>query len=118
MQMQDDLKAELLKQFPAEVVESEDANGGVSCVCPTCKRPVTSAMEKCSICNQKLAWNNIMKKKAGGGGRKAQIVFDIPVDFTKGDCRKCPLSYIVKREGESSYDCPLNMRNSCKLEIV
>ena len=118
MQMQNDLKAELLKQFPAEVVESEDTNGAITCVCPTCKRAVTSSMDKCSICGQKLAWNNIMKKKMGKGGTKARLIFDIPADFTKGDCRKCPLSYIVKRDGESSYDCPLNMRNSCKLEIV
>lgn len=119
MQMQNDIKAELLKQFPSEVIEVEDTAGSINCVCPSCKRPVASFQaDKCTMCGQKLTWNNILRKRFGGGGTKAKIEFDIPPDFTKGDCRKCPLSYITRREGETSYDCPLNMRNSCKLEII
>lgn len=118
MQLGDDLKAELLKQFPAEVVEVQNEAGEINCVCPTCKRAVTSGLTQCTMCNQKLVWNNIMKKKMSNGGSRARIEFNIPADFTRGDCRKCPMSYIVKREGETSYDCPLNMRNECKLEII
>jgi len=118
MRLEDDLKAELLKQFSVEVVEAQDHTGVVNCVCPTCKRAVASGVTQCPVCNQKLVWNNIMRKKLSGGGSRARIEFEIPADFTRGDCRKCPMSYIVKREGETSYDCPLNMRNECKLEII
>ena len=45
------------------------------------------------------------------------LMFEVPGDFVKGDCRKCPLSYISRRDGESVYDCPLNMRKDCPLKF-
>lgn len=116
--MHDDLKAELLKQFPAEAIEIQDLTGNIVYACPKCKRPVSLSTGKCPMCGQTLAWNNILKKNQAGNGTRGRIEFDIPADFTQGDCRKCPLSYISKHEQESAYDCPLNMKSNCKLEIV
>ena len=45
------------------------------------------------------------------------LTFEVPGDFARADCRKCPLSYITKKDGENQYDCPLNMRNKCPLEF-
>ena len=72
--MQDDLRAELIKQFPSEVIETK-------------------------------------------GSKKAKIEFDVPADFTLEDCRKCPLSYIGRNGDENVYECPLQMRGSCRLEL-
>lgn len=39
--MQDNLREELIKQFPAEVVELVEPSGKKFYACPTCKRVVT-----------------------------------------------------------------------------
>lgn len=116
--MHDDIKAELLKQFPAEAIEIQDQVGNIIYACPKCKRATSLSMEKCTMCGQVLSWNNILKKNHAANGSRARIDFDIPADFTPGDCRKCPLSYISKKDNDSVYDCPLNMKASCKLEII
>ncbi|CBL14129.1 hypothetical protein RO1_39120 [Roseburia intestinalis XB6B4] len=48
----------------------------------------------------------------------AVLKFEVAGDFTKGDCRKCPLSYIAKEKNENVYECPLKMRANCKLELM
>ena len=84
--MQDDLRAELIKQFPSEVIETKDMTGKEYYACPTCKRAVA-------------------------------IEFDVPADFVLEDCRKCPMSYIGRNGDENVYECPLQMRGSCRLEL-
>lgn len=116
--MDNDLRTELIKQFPAEVVEMEDMTGASIYVCPTCKRAVALKYEKCESCGQVLGWNSIRKSQGDNGIRTAMLKFEVGADFAIGDCRKCPLSYIAKDNNESIYQCPLKMRGSCKLEIV
>lgn len=116
--MQDDLRAELIKQFPAEAVEITEADGKKYYVCPSCKRMIALADEKCGGCNQVLSWDHIHKQEMSKGGMlKATLSFEVPGDFVKGDCRKCPLSYIAKEHSENVYECPLKMRTHCSLEI-
>lgn len=118
MAMQDELREQLIKQFSADVVEAVDPNGKMYYACPTCRRAVARSRDKCVSCNQSLNWENISKKElAQKGVKKATLTFEVPGDFAKADCRKCPLSYITKKDGENVYDCPLNMRNKCPLEI-
>lgn len=115
--MQDDLRAELIKQFPSEVIETKDMTGKEYYACPTCKRAVATGTEKCQGCGQKLSWDNIRHENESKGIKKAKIEFDVPADFALGDCRKCPLSYIGRNGDENVYECPLQMRGSCKLEL-
>lgn len=113
--MQDDLRAELIKQFPSDVVELTEASGKTYYACPTCKRAVSLGTEKCTGCGQALSWDNIRKEEMEKGVKKATLEFEVPADFAKGDCRKCPLSYIGKENHENVYECPLKMRANCKL---
>lgn len=116
--MQDNLRAELIKQFPAEVVEITEPSGNMYYACPTCKRAVTRGETKCSGCNQALSWDSIRQEEvARAGEKKATLTFEVAGDFVKGDCRKCPLSYIAKVNNENVYECPLKMRANCKLDI-
>lgn len=116
--MQDNLRAELIKQFPAEVVEVTETNGKQYYACPTCKRAVTRGETKCAGCSQILSWDNIRHEEQKTVGMKtATLSFEIPGDFVRGDCRKCPLSYIAKINMENVYECPLKMRANCKLNI-
>ena len=41
MALQDDIRAQLIKQFAADVVEITEESGNVYYGCPTCKRPVS-----------------------------------------------------------------------------
>ena len=118
MALKDDLRSELIKQFAAEVVQVTDEDGNQYYACPTCKHHVAMSNDKCNSCNQTLNWQSIRQeiyKKSGA--KKAVLSFEVPGDFVKSDCRKCPISYIAKKGKETIYECPLNMRNSCKLEI-
>ncbi len=116
--MQDNLREELIKQFPAEVIEVTEPSGKKYYACPTCKRAVTRGETKCSGCNQMLSWDSIRKAEEVTVGMKtATLQFEVAGDFTKGDCRKCPLSYIAKMNTENVYECPLKMRTNCKLDI-
>lgn len=116
--MRDDLRAELIKQFPSEVIETTDDEGKGYYACPTCHRAITHGQEQCSSCKQILSWKNIRKEMAEKVGiKKGYIEFELPGDFVPGNCRKCPLSYIAKSGNESVYVCPMKWRNACKLEI-
>lgn len=116
--MQDDLREELIKQFPAEAVEVTEPAGKKYYACPTCKRAIKRGDAKCGGCNQKLSWEHIRQEEEKTVGIKtATLSFEVAGDFTKGDCRKCPLSYIAKVNAENVYECPLKMRANCKLEI-
>lgn len=116
--MQEDLRAELIKQFPSEVIETRDMLGKEYYACPTCKRAVATGMDKCHACGQKLSWTNIRHENELKGIVKAKIEFEVPADFSRGDCRKCPLSYIARCDDENVYECPLQMRGKCKLELI
>ena len=118
LSMQDDIRAQLIRQFPSEVVETADAEGTLYYACPTCRRPVAMRQEKCIGCGQVLSWEGIRRNNERKGLCKGRIEFDLPIDFTPGDCRKCPLSYIGRQGDENVYECPLNLRGSCKLQIV
>ena len=116
--MQDNLREELIKQFQAEVIEVTERSGNVYYACPTCKRAITRGDNKCAGCNQALSWKNIrQEEEAQAGVCNATLTFEVPGDFEKGDCRKCPLSYIAKLGNDNIYECPLNMRSNCGLEI-
>ena len=119
MALQDDLRAQLIKQFSAEVIELVEQSSKRYYACPTCKRPVAKSDEKCLGCQQALSWNNIRLVEQEGplGAKTATLSFEVPGDFSKGDCRKCPLSYIAKTAGENTYDCPLNRRQNCPLVV-
>ena len=111
-----DLREQLIKQFSAEVIETKGDMDQVYYSCPGCGRPVSKGMDKC-VCGQVLSWKNIKSAENAKGMRMAILEFEVPVDFNKGDCRKCPISYIGKSDGESVYECPLKMRGDCKLQI-
>lgn len=116
MALQDDLRAQLIKQFSAEVIEITETNGRKYYACPTCKRPVAKSDEQCLGCTQALSWQNIRREEMKNMGPKmATLSFEVAGDFTAGDCRKCPLSYIAKMSGENVYECPLNKRGNCTL---
>ena len=118
MGLQDDLRAQLIKQFAAEVVELTEQTGKKYYACPTCKRPVAKSDDKCPSCQQVLSWQNIRIEEQGASGpRYATLTFEVPEDFSKGDCRKCPLSYIAKMSNENVYECPLNTRTHCPLKL-
>ncbi len=112
-----DLRAELIRAFPAEVVELRDRKNESYYACPTCSRAVTLGMDKC-ICNQALSWKNIQQAEASEGGRrKAVLEFEVASDFTTGNCRKCPISYIGKNGTDNVYECPLKMRGNCRIKL-
>ena len=48
--MQDDIREQLIKQFPSDVVEILDQSGKPYYGCPTCKRAVTVGTDKCPGC--------------------------------------------------------------------
>ncbi|MFR7960423.1 MAG: hypothetical protein ACLU6P_08330 [Roseburia intestinalis] len=96
--MQDDIREQLIKQFPSDVVEILDQSGKPYYGCPTCKRAVTVGTDKCPGCGQVLAWDHIRKENQKKGTMTAVLKFEVAGDFTKGDCRKCPLSYIAKEK--------------------
>lgn len=115
--MQEDLRAELIKQFPSEVIEITEQNKSYY-VCPACGRVIARSDAKCSGCNQVLSWENIRQYEEKKVGIKtATLTFEVAGDFTPGNCRKCPLSYIAKVNSENVYECPLKMRLSCGLQI-
>ncbi|MDD6058649.1 MAG: hypothetical protein PUB98_10405 [Clostridiales bacterium] len=116
--MEDSLRAEIIKQFPSQVVKITDKAGNAYYACPTCKRVLAQGTEKCSGCGQVLAWDMIREEEFAQGTKKATLEFEVPVDFAKGDCRKCPLSYIGKEHDENVYECPLKMRANCRLTII
>lgn len=115
--MQDNLRAELIKQFPSGVIELTEQSGKTYYACPTCRRAISMGTKKCNGCGQVLSWDNIRREEEAKGMKKATLTFDVPSDFVKGNCRKCPLSYIGKENNENVYECPLKMRANCKLEI-
>ena len=118
MGMQEDLREQLIKQLPSEVVENVDATGVLYYACPTCRRPVAMRNSKCDICGQNLSWENVLKEAELRGLKRGCIEFDLPVDFTLGNCRKCPLSYIGRSGEDSVYECPLGSRSSCKIRYI
>lgn len=118
MALQDDLRTQIIKQFPADVIILTEKNGAEYYACPTCKHQVGNNADKCTSCDQKLKWDNIQQKIIESVGlKKATLSFEVPGDFYKSDCRKCPLSYIAKTEGQNVYECPLKLRNNCPLEF-
>ncbi len=118
MALQNDLRAQLIKQFAAEVIEIREPSGKKYYACPTCKFAVAKSDDKCPSCAQALSWQNIRVEETGPTGPKtATLTFEVPGDFALGDCRKCPLSYIAKTGLENVYECPLHNRMSCPLKI-
>ncbi len=118
MALQDELREQLIKQFQAEVIILVEQTGEEYYACPTCKRHVAVSYDKCPSCDQKLKWDNIRRVELETkGSKRANLTFNVPGDFVKSDCRKCPLSYIGKSDGENVYECPLGLRNHCPLEI-
>ena len=63
MALQDNLRAQLIKQFPADVITLVSNMGEEYYACPTCKRHLAVNNEKCPSCDQVLKWDNIRKKE-------------------------------------------------------
>ncbi len=114
----EDIKAQLIRQFPAEVLEQKGSMNQMYYSCPTCGRMVSLGMDKCAGCSQILSWKNINQKSSPNGKRKAVLEFEVMEEFNVGDCRRCPISYINPHGSESTYECPLKMRGSCKIQII
>lgn len=114
----DDIKAQLIRQFAAEVLEQKGSMNQMYYSCPTCGRMVSLGMDKCAGCSQILSWKNINQKSSPNGKRKAVLEFEVMEEFNVGDCRRCPISYINPHGSESTYECPLKMRGSCKIQII
>ncbi len=118
MALEGELRADLIKQFAADVLHIKEDNGKEYYVCPSCKRPVAMSKERCGSCMQTLNWKRIREEdKRRCGVKKATLVFEVPGDFSLSDCRKCPLSYIAKHDGDNVYECPLGMRSNCPLKL-
>ncbi len=118
MALQEDIRAKLIKQFATDVISMKDKDGMEYYACPTCKHQIAMSNDKCPSCDQVLKWDNIRQMEIKKSGKKtATLTFEVPGDFEKSDCRKCPISFIGKSDGESVYGCPLGMRNSCPLEL-
>ena len=118
--MRDDIRAELIKQFPADVVEVTQQDGIKYYACPTCKRAGCAwGGASADFCGQVLSWEQIgaRRKKRTVGVKTATLTFEVAGDFTAETAAKCPLSYIAKLNADSVYQCPLNMRANCTLEI-
>lgn len=115
--MENDLRQQLIRQFPAEVVEATGTMNEVYYACPTCGRAVALGTDKCTGCSQVLSWKNLNQMEAAKGMRKAVLEFEVSADFTNGNCRKCPISYIGKSGSENVYECPLKMRGDCRIKI-
>ncbi len=113
----DDVRLQLIRQFPAEVVEARDNRNEMYYACPTCGRPVALGTDKCMGCSQVLSWKNMNQQMSVNGMRKAVLEFEVASDFSNGNCRKCPLSYIGKGETGNVYECPLDMRGACKIKL-
>ena len=75
--MQDDLRAELIKQFPAEAVEMTESTGKKYYACPTCKRAITLGETRCSGCSQALSWDHIRHEEAAKGTKTATLSFGV-----------------------------------------
>lgn len=117
MAIQEELRAQIIKQFAADVVVKV-VKGEEYYACPTCKRKIAMSYDKCPACEQVLKWDNIQKAEIERVGvRKATLTFEVSGDFVKSDCRKCPLSFIAKRDNNNVYECPLGMRNECPIEL-
>lgn len=118
MKMEDELRIQLIKQFGAEVLIAIEEDGTENYICPTCRRPVAKRDNKCFACEQVLKWDNVKRVETQTCGVKTgTISFQVPGDFVKGNCRKCPISYIARRDNENVYDCPLNMRSDCPITL-
>ncbi len=114
----EEVKVQLIRKFPVEVVETEGSMSAIYYSCPTCGRSVSKGMDKCAGCDQILSWKNIGRKETKNGIKKAIARFEVPMEFEAGDCRKCPISYLSKDGMVEIYECPLRMRGSCGLELA
>ncbi len=117
MAVQDGLREQLIKQFAADVVIMTEKDGKEYYACPTCKHYVSKSNAKCLLCDQVLKWDDVRKIEIeeGNGAKTAVLKFEVPGDFAKSDCRKCPISYIARAQKENIYECPLGKRLECPL---
>lgn len=113
----DEVRSQLIKQFPVGVIEVQGEMAETYYSCPCCGRPVSRGMDKCKGCEQMLSWDHIKQEEAEQGLKKATLEFEVPRDFVAGDCRRCPISFIGQSGTDRVYECPLNMRGTCKLVI-
>ena len=81
--MQDDIREQLIKQFPSDVVEILDQSGKPYYGCPTCKRAVTVGTDKCPGCGQVLAWDHIRKENQKKGTMTAVLKFEVAGDLQR-----------------------------------
>ena len=108
----------LIKKFPVEPIILKNELGEDYYACPSCKRHIAISNKICPMCAQILEWDDMRKAEMDKlGSKTATLTFEVPGDFFKANCRKCPISYITKTEHELIYDCPLGMRNNCPLEV-
>ncbi len=116
--MKDNERAEIIKQFPAEVVEVVEKSGKTHYACPTCDRAIAAVDTKCPSCGQVFSWDSIRKVHEDLGPQIATLTFEVLGDFKAGECQRCPLSFIGKQNNDIAYECSLKMRGNCKLKIT
>ena len=113
-------KAEILKQIPVNVTVKE-VEGENKYFCPTCDREAIFGQPMCNFCKQKLSFDKIKKAEVAEAGYEtiATLSFSVANDFTPGDCRKCPISFIAKDPSGNIYACPLNPeKKGCPLKLT
>ena len=103
--MQDDLRAELIKQFPSEVIETKDMTGKEYYACPTCKRAVATGTEKCQGCGQKLSWDNIRHENEEVKKQKSSLMFRQILHWRTVENAHCPTSEEMGTKMFTSVHC-------------
>lgn len=113
-------REDIIKSLPSPVVVVVGSDGSGSYQCPGCGRSVDFNQEKCIICSQTLSWSSLLERQAKQTGHrlKGTVTFDLPGDFTKGNCRKCPISYISKTREDNVYTCPLTGKHQEDCPVV
>ena len=95
--MQDNLREELIKQFPAEVVELVEPSGKKFYACPTCKRVVTLNESKCAGCSQVLSWDHIRQEEMVKGVKTATLKFEVAEILIKATAESVRFLTLQKR---------------------
>lgn len=77
--MNEDVRSQLIRQFPVDVVETKGEMGSTYYTCPCCGRSLARGMDKCNSCEQILNWEHVNQHEVERGTKKAVIEFEVPL---------------------------------------